>query len=399
MKTDLTRLDMVVNVRFPGVKAHGIQIAAMAEALADTGLIVDVVVPRRFPYRAVDAWEHYGVRRNFKICRIANIDTIDMVKPSAQRFPFLMQSVTFGLRALSRAAVDRSVGLLVRDHYTAEILVGGLRAADRRRLAAEIHSLPELRARRLQVVKVLRKLRAVVVISEGLKDDLVEEGLDPSNILVARDGVHLERFENMPDVAEARSHLALEDRPTVVYAGQLYEWKGVDVLVEAVGRLPGVQLLVVGGDRQNLPRVEALGQKHAPGQVIFTGNVSHQAVPFYLAAGDVVALPNSARERISRKYTSPLKLFEAMASRRAIVASDLPSLGEVLRHDSNAYLVAPDDPTALAEGIDQLLQDEALRTRLSEQAKLDVQPFNWSERGRRVANFLRGRLVVGAGWS
>lgn len=369
----------------------------MAEALADTGLIVDVVVPRRFPYRVVDAWEHYGVRRNFKVCRIANIDTIDMVKPSAQRLPFLMQSVTFALRALARAAVERNAGLLVRDHYTTEILVGGLRAADRRRLAAEVHNLPESSARRLRVVSVLKKLRAVVVISDGLKEDLVKDGMDPSNILVARDGVHLGRFESIPDVMEARHHLALEDRPTVVYAGQLYEWKGVDALVQAVGRLPGVQLLIVGGDHQNLPRVEALSQQHAPGRVIFTGHVPHQAVPFYLAAGDVIALPNSAREVISRKYTSPLKLFEAMASRRPIVASDLPSLREVLRHNSNAYLVAPDDPPALAEGIDHLLQNEALRTRLSEQANADVQPFSWSERGKLVAKFLRDQLVVGAG--
>lgn len=388
---------MVVNVRFPGVRAHGIQVAAMAEALADTGLIVDVVVPRRFPYQAVDPWAHYGVRRNFEVCRIANIDTIDMVKPGGQRVPFLVQSVTFGLRALARAAVERDAGILVRDHYTTEILVGGLRKSDRDRIATEVHNLPAPGPRRRRVVAAMKKLRAIVVISDGLKEDLVEEGLDPENILVARDGVHLTRFANRPTIEDARRHLGLEqDKPTVVYAGQLYEWKGVDALVQAIGRLPDARLLVVGGDPQNLPRVEQLVAKHAPGRVILTGNVPHQAVPFYLAAGDAVVLPNSAREVISLKYTSPLKMFEAMACGRAIVGSDIPSLREVLTHDRNAWLVQPDDPDALAAGLDEVLGDAALRERLSEQAMEDVQPYNWGERGKLVANFLRDRLIIGA---
>ncbi len=397
MSSDLTRLDLIVNVRFPGVRAHGIQVAAMAEALADTGLVVDVVVPRRFPYRAVDPWAHYGVRRNFEVCRIANIDTIDMVKPSAQRVPFLMQSITFGLRALARAAVERDAGILVRDHYTLEILVGGLRAGDRARVAAEIHNLPEAGGRLRRVVAALKSLRAVVVISDGLKQDLEREGLESSRILVARDGVHLSRFATRPSVEDARQHLSLRaDVPTVVYAGQLYEWKGVDTLVQAMGQLPQAQLLVVGGDAPNLSRIEKLVALHAPGRVILAGSVPHQAVPFYLAAGDVIALPNSARETISRKYTSPLKMFEAMASGRAILGTDLPSLREVLQHDANAYLVAPDDPTAMAEGLDALIQDEALRTRLALQAEQDVLPYDWAERGRLVANFLREKLVVGA---
>ena len=255
--TDLTRLDLVVNVRFPGDRAHGIQVAAMAEALADTGLNVDVVVPRRFPYRATDPWDHYGVRRTFGVHRIANIDTIDMVPAHAQRVPFLVQSVTFGLRALARVAVERDAGVLVRDHYTTEILVGGLRGSDRDRLAAEVHNLPQDPGRRKRLMTVLRKLRAVITISDGLKDELVGEGLEPDNVLVARDRVHLHRYAGQPEASVARQHIGVNvERPTVVYAGQLYEWKGVDTLIAAFEHLPDAQLVVVGGDRENLPRRE-----------------------------------------------------------------------------------------------------------------------------------------------
>ncbi|HTE07059.1 MAG TPA: glycosyltransferase family 4 protein [Planctomycetota bacterium] len=394
MSSVLSRLNLVVNIRFPGPRAHGIQVAAMAEALAGTGLNVDVVVPRRFPYRDVDAWAHYGVRHTFGVQRLASLDTIDLFPPRWQRVPFLVQSATFAWRALARTAVERDAGILVRDHYTLAVLMGGLRRADQARVAAEVHNLPAPGPRRDQAVALLRRVPAVIAISDALADDLVAAGLERSSVLVARDGVHLSRFHGMPDAPTARRHLHLPEQPTVVYAGQFYPWKGVDTLIEAMAHLPGAQLLVVGGDAQNLPRVVGLAQRIAPGRVHFAGTVPHAAVPFHLSGGDVVVLPNSGKQEISARFTSPLKLFEAMASRRPIVASDIPSLREVLRHDRDALLVAPDDPAALAAGIGALLEDAQRGRRLAAAAAAEVSQYDWSVRGRSVAAFLRQRLTV-----
>jgi glycosyltransferase involved in cell wall biosynthesis len=301
------------------------------------------------------------------------------------------------LRALTRVAVERDAGILVRDHYTTEILVSGMRKVDQERIAAEIHNLPERGLPRRRIVQALQQLNAIVTISDGLRDDLIAEGIDPRSILVARDGVHLSRFRNQPSPSTARMHLGVPvDMPAIVYAGQLYRWKGVDTLIEAMQHLPDAQLLVVGGDHANLPRIESLVQKHAPGRVRLTGTVPHHAVPFYLAAADVLVLPNSGEQTISRRYTSPLKLFEALAAGRPIVASDIPSLREVLEPDRNALLVKPDDPGALAEGLRTLLDDPQLGMRLAENAEEDAKPYDWSERGRKVAHFLRDRLTVGS---
>lgn len=390
----LTRLDLVVNIRFPGARAHGIQVAAMAEALADTGLTVDVIVPRRFPALDVDPWTHYGVRRTFGVQRITSVDAIDLLPPRLQRLPFLVQSASFGWRALARAAYERDAGILARDHYTLVTLSGGLRPADRARLAAEVHDLPEGAGRRRRLARHLAGLPAVIVITHALRDDLVALGVPAERILVAPDGVHVARFRELPAADVARRHLKLPEAPTVVYAGQFYPWKGVDVLVEAVARLPEAQLLLVGGDKDNLARVVGLANQRAPGRVHFTGQVPHAAVPFHLSAGDVIALPNSGRETISSRYTSPLKLFEALACARAIVASDLPSLREVLRHDGNALLVPADDPEALAAGLRTLLHDRARAARLAAAAQGEAARYDWSERGRQVARFLRERLVT-----
>jgi len=354
-------------------------VAAMAEALAGTGLNVDVVVPRRFPYRDTDPHAHYGVARTFSVQRIASLDAIDLVPARWQRLPFLVQSVTFGLRALARAAVDRERAILLRDHYTLEILVGGLRDRDRQRLAVEVHDLPAPGGRRQRVAKALRAVPAVITITDALKHDLQREGVDGERILVARDGVHLSRFAGLPERDLARQQLGLpRGQPLLVYAGQLYRWKGVDTLVESLARLPGVFLAVVGGDAANRPRLEALANQHAPGRVHFVGSVPHDQVPRFLAAADVIVLPNSGGEEISQRYTSPLKLFEAMAAGRPVVASDLPSLREVLTDGVNALLVPPGDPKALAEAVQKLAGDRELaldleRTLALQMAKPSIQ--------------------------
>jgi glycosyltransferase involved in cell wall biosynthesis len=79
-----------------------------------------------------------------------------------------------------------------------------------------------------------------------------------------------------------------------------------------------------------------------------------------------------------------LKLFEYMAAGRAIVASDLPAVREVLTHGANAVLVPPGDPDALADGIRSLEADAPMRARLADAARTAVAEYSWSRRAERL---------------
>ena len=118
-------------------------------------------------------------------------------------------------------------------------------------------------------------------------------------------------------------------------------------------------------------------------------------MPLYQAAADVLVLPNTAQAAISREHTSPLKLFEYMAAGRPIVASDLPSLREVLRHGDNAWLMQPDDPAALAQGIQHLLAEPALAARLAAQAQEEVQAYTWEQRAANILRFVGAHVSTG----
>lgn len=101
----------------------------------------------------------------------------------------------------------------------------------------------------------------------------------------------------------------------------------------------------------------------------------------------MAVLPLS-QDLISASFTSPLKLFEYMAARVPIVASDLPSTREILCDGVNALLVQPNNPRALADGIQKILNDSQLAERLAQNAYEDVSGYTWEKRAERIIHFL-----------
>jgi glycosyltransferase involved in cell wall biosynthesis len=228
--------------------------------------------------------------------------------------------------------------------------------------------------------QVWRDADGYVTITAGLAQELSARHGTRSHVAVIPDGVRL----------GAGSRFAQgEDRdatPTVAYAGHLYAWKGVDVLLEAIARVPNVQGLIVGGHgaEPDLARLKSLAARLGiESRVTFTGLVEPSRVPELLARATVLVLPNPA-SAISTRYTSPLKLFEYLAAGRAIVASDLPSIREIVQDGVEAVLVTPGDPAALAAGITRVLDDPALAGRLAHAAANLAPQYSWQRRAERL---------------
>jgi glycosyltransferase involved in cell wall biosynthesis len=223
-----------------------------------------------------------------------------------------------------------------------------------------------------------------VTITSALANALTSRFGERSRIAVVPDGAHAAEYAVVP------SANAAADKPfTIGYAGHLYPWKGVDLVIEAVAALPDTRGLIVGGHEKepDLARVKAFAaQLNCSLRVTFTGLIPPAAVAARLRDADVLTLPNPA-SAISSEFTSPLKLFEYMAAGRPIVASDLPSLREVLRHEQNALLVEPGNPQALVAAIARIKDDPELGRRLAAQAVQDVRAFTWARRAERLEAF------------
>jgi glycosyltransferase involved in cell wall biosynthesis len=199
-----------------------------------------------------------------------------------------------------------------------------------------------------------------------------------------------ERFARMPDKATARRTLELPpDAPIAVYTGGLLAWKGADLLVEAARSLPDVFVAIAGGMDADVKKLRTAAGGLP--NVRIDGFQSPDRVALYLAAADVGVVPNRSSPDISAKYTSPLKVFESMAAGLPLVASDLPSLREILQDGVDAVLVKPDDAHALREGIAKLLSDADLRASMSARLRARAAAHTWDARARRLLAWMDAR--------
>jgi glycosyltransferase involved in cell wall biosynthesis len=221
-------------------------------------------------------------------------------------------------------------------------------------------------------------------------------GFSSDRVIVLPDGVDLDLFEGLPSKDDCRRRLGLPlGRPIIGYIGRfrtLEMEKGIPELVEAMGDLSSVNgaeplLLCVGGPMDAVPTYLELARRIGIPQdrLRFVDRVPNIEVPYWIRAFDVALAPFPWVDHYAY-FMSPLKLFEYMATGVPILATDLPSIREVLRHGENAWLVPPSNPKALAEGIRHLLENPALAERLAQQARKDVRQYTWK---RRAAVILR----------
>lgn len=389
---EVRRIHYVANVRLPSERANAAQILQQCDALAARGIDVRILAPRRrsrFQLEDQDLVRHYGLRRSPVIERLACVDLIEAVASRWQRLPFVVESITFALAARRALRRDGARVVYSRDPWTLALLARD--PAPPWRLFYEAHDLPVRERARRRLGAALRRCAGVVAITRGLADDVLALGVAGDAMTVLADGVDLGRFRDLPDRNAARVARGLAaDRPLVVYAGHLYPWKGADVLVEAAAGTDRFDVLLVGGRAEDVRRIEALRAALGAGHVRLFGRVDPVEVPAILAAADVLVLPNSGRIAISARYTSPLKLFEYLAAARPVVASDLPSLREVLNPE-NAILVPADDPEALRAGIERVLDDPAGALARAARGRSDVEAYTWDARAAALEAFLRAR--------
>ena len=390
------KLLYIANIRIPTEKAHGLQIVQNCEAFADAGAEVTLWVARRVnipELRGIhDVWTHYGVKQNFALRRIPCLDLLPLVpgrNDLLARLIFYMQQGTFVLMAVLRAMFTPTDIYYSRDGIV--ILALSL-VKPRRKLAFEAHRLSKGRAGRWLQGLVVRRVGTVIAVTAKLREDLIVRGANPARAMVAHDGIRTARFAGVPSQAEARRIIGWPEAAFIVgYAGRLQTMamdKGVGKLVEALRDVEGATLALVGGpdDMAEILREQWVKLGMDAGRFLNAGQVAPERVPMYLSGFDVCAMPFPWTEHFAY-YASPMKLFEYMASGRAIIASDLPSTAEVVTDGRSALLYPVGDVSALSAGIKRMRDDSSLREQLAAQAYQDVlEHYTWAARAKAILN-------------
>jgi len=394
------------NERFPSRLACTIQQTAMCDAFVKAGARVTLIYPRYHdapPMQPEQILAFYGMDSTFCLRTIPSL--LSLSKPLVDgkprlRIPFvggvsvLLSAWVLALKMLFTGALHERTVIYSRSVNSAYVFLLLKRRCVRTRpltIAFEVHSLDQQHPKKY-FHALLRRADALICISDALKQALVRKvGVSPEKIFVAPDGVKESYLQNGPSRKEARRALGLPDKRIVLYTGQLLPGKGAEVFVDAARNFDDdVLFLLVGGHGDYLRKLQKRVNEIGFSNVIMTGFMPPDRIPIYQSAADVLVLPPTADHEISA-YTSPLKLFEYMASRRPIAASDLPVLREILHDGENALLFAEGNADDLAQKISRLLDDPAFAESLAGQAFLDVQHFTWKARAQRILDFIRQR--------
>lgn len=227
---------------------------------------------------------------------------------------------------------------------------------------------------------------AVIVVSTPLKDHLVAQGARADRIVVLPNGADAERFQ--PDAAaraRIRRELGIADETTVVgFTGILRPWHGVDLLLQAVARVratgQAVHALIVGDGPSLVPlqrQAEALGIGQG---VTFTGRVTHDVMPRYIAAFDIGVSPRATF------YASPMKVPEYMASGVPVIAPRTPNLQDLVVEGVDGELFAAEDVDDLTRALERLAGDDGYRLALGRAARASiVTGRTWRHNADRIA--------------
>ncbi|MGH7279357.1 MAG: TIGR04063 family PEP-CTERM/XrtA system glycosyltransferase, partial [Candidatus Rokuibacteriota bacterium] len=219
---------------------------------------------------------------------------------------------------------------------------------------------------------VFKRADRVVTIGESLRKEIVQRGVDASRVRVVANGVDTERFRPIARSEPLAHRLGLNGAPVLGFIGSFYRYEGLDFLLETLPeirrRIPGLRLLLVGGGECDLSlrrKAQSLGDA-----VTFAGQVPYSEVRDFYSLIDVFVCPRR-RMRLTELVT-PLKPLEAMAMGRAVLASDVGGLAELIEHQVTGILFAAESRASFVEEAVALAGSAGLRQSLGERARAAV---------------------------
>ena len=369
------KIALITNSRIPSLTANSIQAMKVAQALMQLRHDVRMFAPAETQPVAPELLiTHYGLRLSPplellpSISGLKRLDFIVHAQRAAQKFgaeliyTWLPQSAALG--------VWMKYPVVLEMHADVTGRMG----------AWWLRQFWNAKGKKTMTVTT-SALRKALERSTSLK-------LENEAVLVAPNGVELERYESLPSPSEARRQLNLPDGLTVGFTGHIYPGRGAELLFELAKQMPRVNFLWVGGTPELVSfwRSKLEGERVA--NVTMTGFVEHSKIPLYQAAADVLLMPYSRSILASSgqdiaEVINPMKMFEYMAAGRAIVCAELPVIREVL-NEGCAVLVEAGNFGKWKLEIESLLAHEPRRLALGAQARKDVERLTWVKREEMV---------------
>ncbi|MEG4057554.1 MULTISPECIES: glycosyltransferase family 4 protein [unclassified Microcoleus] len=231
-------------------------------------------------------------------------------------------------------------------------------------------------------------LQISVTVADTVRDSMILNGMPPEKVISLHNGFnHLFLARQTEAAQNWRQQLLEDDRQHLaVYAGGLYPFKGVDMLVDVAKELPLVQFAIAGGDSSQVTAYQQLAKSQQVNNIKFLGYLPQNQLASLLQAADVLTHPHCLTEAAT--FTSPLKFFDYMASGTPIVATEIASLMEFKSGNIAATWCEPDNPHQFAQSIRDCLTKYPRKSEGYAETMDFVKQFSWENRIERILRYV-----------
>jgi glycosyltransferase involved in cell wall biosynthesis len=371
--------------RFPSEKTLTPFVLQTCAHFARLGWEVELWVPRRHNnYKPEDdVFELYNISPRFVIRKLACIDTMSFLGT----FGFLLMVLTFNISAYLKLHRERTAVIYAPD--IRDVILPLLRGMP---VFVEIHDFYISSLDFINRFVFKRVTGLIVTNSHKLRHIALHYLVSSERMLRQPNAVDVKVFDISVTQAEARKRLGLPSTGKIaLYTGHLFAWKGVHTLADAAAFLPDdISVLFVGGTPEDRASFQDyINRKKLP-RISFVPHQTPDKIPLYQKTADVLVLPNTAKDEASRVETSPVKLFEYLASGKPIVVSDIPSIRDIVS-EREVFFAQPDDGESFAHVIVEALSGDTGRSRA---ARSLAENNSWEERAKNIDALMRRLLHV-----
>lgn len=336
-------------------------------------------ISKELPYRNVK--DYMSIASNTVLYN----ELVDIVKE--QKISFIYQRNFINCYAGIRYAIEHGIPFVL-EYNSSEIWTNKHWGAHKNRFLDFSEEVEQF---------VLEKAELITCVSVPLKDQLMKRGISEKKIIVTPNGVDTLKYNNHISGRAIREQYKIDNQKIVIgFIGTFGKWHGTELLVEAFARLCNntaysdrVQLLLVG-DGLMMPVIhQIIERNHLEDKCILTGNIEQECGPKYLAACDILVSPTLKNMDGTPFFGSPTKIFEYMAMGKAIIASDMDQIAEILENERTAILVEPNDVYELEGALKRLIDDRELCVKLGYACRKEVcEKYTWAIHTQKIYSAL-----------
>lgn len=383
------KIVFVSKIRMPENRGVSFAIANMCQALAENGNEVELILPNRplkDNYKELDFWQYYQIKKNAFLIRklfcfnlpLFHLQEIIMSWSFSLGLVFFLKKNNFLTVHLFGECKEALVLLKVFSWLYHPIIV------------YESHITPVGWYEQFLELLGISRVNLLVTSNRYLASFYKSKYMFRNKVIVAPNGINLKDFDYKTTKSILRKKLKLPtDKMIIGFGGRFVTnnmEKGVPDLINAVALLSksneSYYLCCVGGPQEYVVKYIEMAKKVGlnENQFMFKAHVPPNILYQYMRAFDICTMPFPENHHFSH-IMAPLKMFEYLASKNPIVATDLPAVREILVHSKTALLAKPGNYKDLARNIELLVCDKKLGEKLSEAAFLLVtKTHTWEKR-------------------